>query len=109
MKWHIDAWDPMGGRAFASQRTRNKDLVEYDNSRGPTVYIAPPDFRPELIANVAIAIAACHSANFNPRLPPAEGDNGALPDELAFPTADSVADFVRRAFIGGGINRGGGG
>lgn len=109
MEWHIDAWDPPGGRAFASQRTRNQDLVEYADRRGPTVYIGPPGFQPELIANVAIAIAACHSGNFNPRLPPVEGDNERVPNELAFPTADSVADFVRRAFIGGGRGRSGGG
>jgi len=99
----------MGGRAFASQRTRNEDLVEYADRRGPTVYIGPPGFQPELIANVAIAIAACHSANFNARLPPVGDDAERPADELAFPTADSVADFVRRAFIGSGRSRGGGG
>ncbi len=109
MEWYIDAWDPMGGRAFATQRARNQDLAEHAERRGPTVYIGPPGFQPQQLANIAIAIAACHSGNFDPRLPKANAEDQQPPNEFAFPSPDSVADFVRRAFIGNGRGRGGGG
>lgn len=106
LMWHIDAWDALGGRAFASQRERNKELADCGDSLSPTVYIGPPGFQPEQIANIAVAIAACHSNKFAPRVPPSS--NGDRPDELSFSSASAVAEFVRRAFIGGGRTRGGG-
>jgi hypothetical protein len=109
MAWFIDAWDPLGGQAFASQRRRNQDLVDCADTGTPIVRIGPPDFRPEQIANAAAAIAACRSAHFDPRLPPATGVGDMSPDEVAFPSADAVAEFVRRAFTAGGRGRGGGG
>jgi hypothetical protein len=109
MAWFIDAWDPLGGQAFASQRRRNQDLVDCADTGMPIVRIGPPDFRPEQIANAAVAIAACRSAHFDPRLPPATSVGEVSPDEVAFPSADAVADFVRRGFTAGGRGRGGGG
>lgn len=105
MEWHIDAWDPSGGRAFATQRTRDADVGDPDEEIfGPTVFIGPPSFRPEQLANIGIALSARRSGSFDSRVPM----NREAP-EASFDTADAVADFVRRAFAGSVGNRGGDG
>src|SRR3954468_18737118 len=101
MEWHLDGWDRTGGLAFASLRPRNAELFDHDESCGPLVYIGPPSFRPEPIANSAVALGASRAAAFQPRVP-------LFGDELDFPSAEAVADFVRRAFVNGGATRGGG-
>jgi hypothetical protein len=106
--WHIDGWDRLSGRAFATQRPSGVDLSEWSEHPsgtatprwGPTIYIGPPGFQPEVLANASIALSAARFGQFQPRLP----RDGA---EISFPSAESVAEFVRRAFVGGG--RGGGG
>jgi len=100
MQWHLDGWDPDGGRAFASLRPENLELLDQDETWGPMVFIGPPSFRPEPIANASIALASSRAAAFQPRTP-LDGR------ELAFPNADAVADFVRRAFTSRGAPRGG--
>ena len=100
--WHLDGWDRLGGRAFATQRERDEDLTESSDSNGPTVYIAPPGFQPEVLASPRIALSACRNGVFEPRVPPNENA-----PEIAFPTIDAVAEFVRRGFISGGRGRGG--
>lgn len=102
--WHLDGWDRRGGRAFATQRERGVDLAELGDAHVPTVYIGPPGFRPEVLASPSIALSACRYGEFEPRVPNSEN----LP-ELAFPSADAVAEFVRRGFVSGGRDRGGGG
>ena len=46
MEWHIDAWDPRGGRAFATQRMQNADVGDPDEVDlwAPTVFIRPAVF-----------------------------------------------------------------
>jgi hypothetical protein len=105
MEWRIDAWDARGGRAFATQRSADSDLaVPAAESWGPTVFIGPPSFRPEQIANIGIALGARRSGAFDARVPL----DANLP-EVAFGTADEVAEFVRRAYTFGGRDRGGDG
>lgn len=99
--WHLDGWDRLGGRAFATQRERGLDLSEVSDGSGPTVFIGPPGFQPEVLANSSIALSACRIGGFVPRLPRDEDST-----EIAFPSPQSIAEFVRRAFVGGA--RGGG-
>jgi hypothetical protein len=97
----LDGWDWQGGRAFATQRERGRDLTEVAGASGPTIYIGPPGFVAEVLASPSIALSACRFGAFQTRLPLDEGT-----PEVAFPSADAVTEFVRRGFIGGG--RGGG-
>lgn len=101
--WHIDGWDLEGGRAFATRREQNVDLSENRPDWGPTVYINPPHFQPEIIVNVAVALSAARGAAFIPFVAATPGGD----TEAAFPTAEAVAELVRRTFIGGGSGRGG--
>jgi hypothetical protein len=101
--WYIDTWDGRAGRAFATQREPEEKGRGDDpqGSSGATIFVGPPAFRPELIVNRSIALSAGRAGSFVQRVP-VEGP------ELAFPTAHSVAEFVRRGFCAGGGGRGGG-
>lgn len=93
-RWYIDAWEPRGGRAFASLRTEtvpSSIATNYDT----TVYIGPPGFEPRSIVNTSVALAAIRNGQAWPRVP--LGETG----EIAFPTARTAAEFVRRGFIAG--------
>jgi hypothetical protein len=105
--WYIDGWDARGGRAFASQREKialtnhfaPNNLPECIGT--PAIFIGPPGFQPEIITNPSVALSAARAGFFDPRLPiDAE-------EEIGFPSAQAVAEFVRRAFISGGGGRGG--
>jgi len=104
-QWHFDGWDRQAGRAFATRRSRGADLAENRADWGPTVYIGPPDFRPEQIGSTSIALSAARAAYFAESVPP----NASVENELSFPSADAAAEFVRLAFVASGRNRGGGG
>jgi hypothetical protein len=105
MKWYLDAWDSRGGRAFASQRAaiesnaRTKEQLKLGQTA--SIYVGPPGFQPEPIANAAIGYSAGRGGVFGQRVP-REGP------EVGFPAAQAVAEFVRRGFIAGGGARGGG-
>jgi len=104
-QWHFDGWDRRAGRAFATRRSRGADLAENRADWGPTVYIGPPDFRPEQIGSTSIALSAARAGYFAGSVPP----NANAENELSFPSADAAAEFVRLAFVSSGRNRGGGG
>jgi hypothetical protein len=102
-QWHLDGWDSRAGRAFATRRRRGADLAESHADWGPTVYIGPPDFRPEQIGSTSIALSAARTAYFVESVPA----NANADNEVSFPSAVAVAEFVRLAFVGSGRNRGG--
>jgi hypothetical protein len=93
--WRIDTLDPRGGLAFASWR-ESFDAEETPADREPPcVFIGAPHFRPEPVANRALAQAAGRGA-FQMGLYTSEHV------EAAFPTPEAVAEFVRRAYLSGG-------
>jgi hypothetical protein len=106
--WYIDGWDARGGRAFASQREKIAPPHADDSNQlpicigSPAIFIGPPGFQPEIITNPSVALAAARAGFFDPRLPP-----DTEKEEIGFPSAQAVAEFVRRAFMAGGGGRGG--
>jgi hypothetical protein len=100
-EWRIDTLDPRAGLAFASwwNDSKSEDLDDE-----PTcIFVGAPDFRPEVIANRAIALAAGRGS-FQIGL--FSGDT-----EVPFSTPAAVAEFVRRVYLrgGGGDGADGGG
>lgn len=90
--WHIDALDARGGLAVASQRSATlTKSAEFET--GPSVFIAPPSFVPEFVGSRAIGFGLARG----------DAQIGLFVDgeEVAFPSAGAVAEFVRRTFLGG--------
>jgi hypothetical protein len=102
-QWRIDTLDARGGLAFASWRDDDLVGAKNANREPPSIFIGAPDFRPEPVANRAIALAAGRGA-FQTRL----FVDGV---EASFPTPTAVVEFVRRAYLrsGGGDGADGGG
>lgn len=96
--WHIDAFDPLAGLCFASQRGPDLDSENPDLDL-PAVYLAPPLFQPETASRV-IAFSAAHGSF----------QLGLLIDglEVAFPTLAALTEFVRRCYLSGGGTDGAG-
>jgi hypothetical protein len=92
--WKIDTLDARGGFAFASRRDRNLAAITDEDPEAPCRFIGAPDFRPEPVANYALALGAGRGA-FQTGL--FVGD-----DEVSFPTIEDVVEFVRRAYLRGG-------
>lgn len=102
--WYIDSLDARAGLAFAS--FRQPDLIEGNaiEDAETTVFVAPPSFEPEIVANRAVAFAA-QRGSFQWGLFNAEGE------EFPFRTLEGVAEFVRRVYLrsgGGDANPDGG-
>jgi len=103
LAWRIDSLDPRGGLAFASYRDLNY-LGKSDRGRDPQcVFMGPPGFQPEMVANRSLALAAVRGA-FQERF--------FVDDrEVTFPSLASVVEFVRRIYLrsaGGDGEEGGG-
>lgn len=90
--WYIDAWDPRGGRAFASWRPADPD--DAPDLGHPAVYLCPPYFEPEHVASRATGIAATRGT-FQAGLFLDEG-------EVAFDSLDEIIALVRRGYGSGG-------
>ena len=100
--WFIDGLDAKAGLAFTSLRT--PDLLEQEPALDlPSVFIAPPTFRPETVSSRALAFAGTRG--------PFQYGLFAGGQEVAFPSLDAAIEFVRRAYLrgGGGDAAGGGG
>jgi hypothetical protein len=92
--WKIDTLDARGGFAFASRRDRDLAAVTDQDPEAPCMFIGAPDFRPEPVANYALALGAGRGA-FQTGLFVGEA-------EVSFPTIEDVVEFVRRAYLRGG-------
>lgn len=97
--WYIDAFDPIAGFCFASNRSA--DLNGDPDLDLPGLYLAPPLFQPEAVASRGIAFAAARGSF----------QLGLFLDEaeVAFQTLDSLIEFVRRCYLSGGRTDGSGG
>jgi hypothetical protein len=95
--WHIDSWDARGGYAFASFF---KAGVDEFASELPTIFVSPPAFAPEAVADRAMAFAASHGSF----------QEGFFLDgvSVAFPNLPDLVTFVRRVFLSGGGGDAGG-
>jgi hypothetical protein len=101
-EWTIDTFDPRGGLAFASWWD-DPNASGNPGSEPTCIFVGAPDFRPEVVANRAIALAAGRGS-FQTGL-------FVGPVEVPFPTVSAVAEFVRRVYLrgGGGDGADGGG
>lgn len=95
MVWYIDSIDVLAGMAFASERA--PDLLSKSGETfepAGQAFIAPPDFAPEIGVSRATAFAAARGS-FQLGLFIDE-------EEVPFPSLESLAEFVRRAYLRGG-------
>lgn len=100
--WFIDSLDARAGLAFTSLRA--SDLLSEEAALDlPSVFIAPPTFRPETVSSRSLAFAATRG--------PFQCGLFIADQEIAFPSLDAVIEFVRRSYLrgGGGDAAGGGG
>ena len=89
--WYIDSLDARGGIAFASLRDAESDYQEDTPKSLQHAYIAPPYFVPTLGVNRATALGAgraCFQLGFF-----------AEDTEVAFPSLEALAEFVRRVYL----------
>jgi hypothetical protein len=100
--WFIDALDARAGLAFTSLRDSDL-LTQAPELDVPSVFIAPPTFRPETVSSRALAFAGTRG--------PFQFGLFIAEREVAFPSLDAVIEFVRRVYLrgGGGDAAGGGG
>jgi hypothetical protein len=102
--WRIDTLDARGGLAFATWGEDNLTGGLNASSEPYCIFVGPPDFRPEPVANRSMALAAGRGAF----------QTGLFVEgvEVPFPTPTAVAEFVRRTYLrgggGDGIDGGGG-
>jgi hypothetical protein len=105
-RWKIDTLDPRGGLAFATWR--EDDLIADVPAAAdtPCIFVGAPEFRPEAVSNRSVALGAGRAA-FQTGFFHGEG---ATVSEVAFPSPEAVAEFVRRTYIrsGGGDGAEGG-
>ncbi|THC43191.1 hypothetical protein [Massilia sp. Mn16-1_5] len=100
-RWHFEAIDLRAGLAIAVRRPPRTAATELVCNENPCLFFAPPGFQPEAIGNLAVAMAASRGS-FQASLYVGE-------TEVSFATPEEVAEFVRRAYVGGAGGDGGDG
>jgi hypothetical protein len=104
-RWHFEAVDLRAGLAIAVRRPPRTAANELVCSENPCLFFSPPYFQPEAIGNLTIAMAASRGS-----LSAGLYVGNA---EVSFATPEEIAEFVRRAYVGGaggdGADSGGGG
>jgi hypothetical protein len=102
--WRIEVLDARAGLAFASWRDERSEDGDVTPEEGLVLFVGAPDFRPEPVGNLALALGAGR-ATFQTGLFVGK-------TEVSFSSPDAVAAFVRRAYVssqGGDGNDAGGG
>lgn len=89
--WFLDAWNVLDGVAFASLR-----LPEADEAL-TSVALGPPDWSPVALGRLSTGWAATRYGGFQRQLRGEEGE------EVAFPSLALLREFVRRAYLAGGL------
>lgn len=91
VKWHIESIDFRAGLAFATWRAPSTSVSPCASDEWPCLFFAPPNFIPEPIGNISLALSALRgSFTGGPR----DGDR-----EASFDTPEQVAEFVRRSYV----------
>ena len=90
VKWRIDAWDSLAGRAFLCRRVPDGDNDPHLDQ--PTVFVAPPYFQPESLSSRAPGFAATRTS-FQAGLFLQGGE------EVGFETLQDAISFIRRGYI----------
>lgn len=88
LKWRIDAWDSLAGRAFLCRRfPEGADDPQLDQS---AIFVSPPFFQPEPLASRAPGLAATRGTL----------QSGFFIDgqEVGFATLDDAIAFIRRGY-----------
>lgn len=104
--WRLETFDLRAGLAFATYREAHQGKESAKQvGDWPCLHFAPPNFEPQPIDNIAIALAASRRGF----------DAGLIVDdaEVGFDSPADVGEFVRRAYVasagGDGDDSGGGG
>lgn len=94
MKWFLDSWAVVDGKAFASHREPEAPSSTIPR-RKASVFLAAPYFEPEWTTRPSTALAAWR-LGFQPGLRDSTGD------EIEFQTLEEIRELVRRGYMGSG-------
>jgi hypothetical protein len=88
LKWRIDAWDSLAGRAFLCRRFPDSDADPRLDQ--PAIFVAPPFFQPEPLASRSPGFAATRGTF----------QSGFFigGHEVGFATLDDAIAFIRRGY-----------
>jgi hypothetical protein len=93
VSWFIDAIDARGGLAVTAKRPRNL-LERVPSEDYPVAFISAPLFEPEFLGSRSVALALARQGH-------AQLGVFLNEEEVEFASVAAVAEFVRRAYVGG--------
>jgi hypothetical protein len=96
--WRLDTIDPRAGRAFASRRDQNVNVLSGIGEDVLCAFISPPSFNPEFVGNRSVALGLARGS----------GQIGLFREkgEISFDTLGAIAEFVRRVYLRGAAGDG---